>query len=233
MNESMLEPYRDYFDAPTEADIVIAEAQEKLRDLFSDVTKATCEQARNAQSELSRLESEITTARYELEAVKKEAEDTRQRMERYQRHQLPRQFIEDMLHEATADIVPGDTVWTIKHAYKAKPCERCGGEGSLIAKRIKSPNEKGVTVKCPDCGGHGKHSVAIAKPEQQTVSSVDLKLHFHSDHVSYWSLDCIYLNNRNYDGISVDNVFKTLEEAQAKADKINAKKQGQTGLLGG
>lgn len=103
----MLEEYRDYFDAPTEADIVIAEAQEKLRDLFNDVTKATCERARNAELELSRLQGEITAAQYKLEAVKRAEDDVRQRMEQYKRHQLPRQFVEDMLHEATADIVPG------------------------------------------------------------------------------------------------------------------------------
>lgn len=223
MNESMLEPYRDFFDAPTEADVIIAEAQEKLRDMFNSVTKATCEQARNAQFELSRLQGEITAAQYKLEAVQREAKDVRQRMEQYKRHQLPRQFVEDMLHEATADIVPGQKVWTIKYKSQEAPCQDCDGSGELIAKRIKSPKGESVIVKCPTCRGYGVKSVSIAMPQEETVSLVNLKLCFYPDSVSYWSMDCIYTEGSDY-GYSVDDVYNTLEEAQAKADKLNAKR---------
>lgn len=219
----MLEEYRDYFDVPTEADIIIAESQEKLRDLFNEIIKATLEKARNAESELKRIEQEINIKRLDLEVARKKLDEACQRVEQYNRHHLPRKFIEDMLHEVTADIVPGDTVWRIGYENQVKQCECCGGTGRLTA--IKE-NGDPISIECYKCEGYKTVTVLTAKPVKETVHSVRLKLCFQEDSVSYWDTDCIYTGLVGDSKYCVQNIFKTLEKAQAKADEINAKSGG-------
>lgn len=212
----MLEEYRDCFDVPSEADMVIAEAQEKLRDLFNDVTKATCERARNAELELSRLQGKITAAQYKLEAVKRAEDDVRQRMERYEHHDFPLKVVQDIMRELTLDFCPGDKAYIVSLTKAEKPCEYCGGEGQFEA------TASGVSpklIKCPKCEGRKKTAYAVNKAVEVTVAAVHPSIMFNTKGIRIWKDDCIITDDNGY--YSANEIFKTLEEAQAKADKLN------------
>ena len=218
----MFEDYEDCYVEPSEAEAIIRDAKEKLNDLLTEEIKQTIESAREAKRDLEQLQEEIRSAQYRLGNLKLEHEREEKKWQELDQYRMPKKYIQKLVEAVAGDFAPDDTVYAIKIKYTSEDCPLCHGAQTVECTVADRPGS--ISISCPTCHGSGKISKWKYHVEKCTVSAVYLKLCFHSDHVSYWNTECVFLDNHDtsYD---IKTIFHTQEEAEKALAEINAKEE--------
>lgn len=218
----MLDEYGDYFSEPSAADEIIEKAKEDISALLSNEVKSTVEKAVSAKEELSDLQREIYSRQFELERLKQNIDEMRDKCDKTENYEVPRRYIQKFVKNAIGGFVPGDKVWVIGNKREEQKCQTCGGSRKTIA-NIDAVGE--VEVSCPVCSGRGYTFIDHYSPVQRIIDRIDLKLCFSSNRVNYWNRENIYLTGREY-SIDLKDIYPTeaaAREAISEREKKSVK----------
>lgn len=219
-----------YFTNPSEADSIIDEATNSLRDLIKDDVKCVIDAYNKALREKDNLESDIARLNWEKQHIEEDIEVAKRDAENAKTNQIPETYINNFVKKYTGSYVPGDEVYVANHSYKSSKCPTCNGSGKVEA----SINGKSTIITCPKCNGYKNDSHCYYFVKKDVIETVDLKLRFDKNHVTamqtrFSDLEPTYVYLQDCGGLSdVSLIFRTEAEAQAKADELNKKEAEQT-----
>lgn len=213
--------FADCFDEPSKAEQIICQAEDDIKQLFSDGIKNVILQAREAEEKLGKLNQEIKDAEYKKAMTEKALKDSEEKVEKAELYSIPKKYIDRFIRNVTKDFVPGDEVWYVASNYTSIPCGTCNGNKKVVA-RI---NEIETEVQCPHCNGRGYSNSISYKVEKRKISDIRLRLCFDREtRVRYWNTECIFLSG--YDSsIDIKNLFATEEKAAEEAEKRNGRRK--------
>lgn len=219
------EEYGGLYGEPSDVDVIIQEARNKLESLLKDSVRTAMAEAKEAEARLVRLKNDIGEAEFRLKAAQEAISDKQAELDKIDRYRLPRGFAKKITDALIGGFAPGDTAWMLDGTYKSCKCPVCEGKKELVA----IAGEKEVKIKCPNCCGDGTILYHYRYPEEVTIKEVSAKLSISSDRVSTWSSDVIgvYGYDREF---RVDMFYKTREECQAVCNELNAKESEETGI---
>lgn len=218
----MFEEYGEYFSQPSEVDLIIDEAKEKLNALLTEEVKQTMEQASEAKRTLEQIQREIRKAEYKLGNLKLEHQREEEKWEKLDQYRMPRQYIKKLVEAVAGDFAPGDTVYAIKSKFTAIPCPLCQGRKKVECTVVDRPGS--IMLTCPTCSGLGRKNELSEYVKECKVSQVRMKLCFDSDRVCYWDKECVFLDNQDYN-TDIKNIFHTKEEAEKALAERMAKEE--------
>lgn len=210
----MFSEHEEYYTEPSEADLIIEEAKEKLFNLLTDDTKKTMNMVANAKNQLAELENEIRNKKWRLGNLTEKINNMEEKLEQAETRDIPRKYIAKFVKDATGDFVPGDKVWYLQYKGITEECPDCYGKKKVVANILGKETE----VSCPTCTGYGYLRKTSYEIVQKEVEEVCLKLCFKNDRVGYWNRECVYLRGID-SAVNIKHIFKTKDEAeQALAD---------------
>ena len=204
------EEYEEYFGDPSAADSVILKAKEDLLGLLTDEARDLLEKVSKANEELEFLQSDIVNARYELQSIEADQVRERKKLDELKNGWLPKELVQQFVHDATGGFAPGDTVYTMKTTTVRKECPLCGGAKNVSA----SIHGQIFDIKCPECGGYGVKTEYSYSIEERKVAEVRLKLCFEGRRINRWSSDCVFLTGNDY-STNPKELYRSREEAEA------------------
>lgn len=213
----------DCFEDSSKADEIILDAIEKLQTLMTDKAKELVTDYTKASSNLDQIRREIHYAKAEKKRVQEELERAKACLSNYKNNDFPRELVQKMAKAVCGDFAPGDEVWIINGNYNPMPCSFCHELGQIF---VTFPDGSAGSIRCPKCEGHKKISHFQHRTEKTKISEIYMKLCFRSDRVSYWDTDTIRVSGSET-RVPVENVFKTEEEAQKRADELNEKENNK------
>ena len=204
------EEYEEYFGDPSAADSVILKAKEDLLGLLTDEARDLLEKVSKANEELELLQSDIVSARYELQSIAAAQVRERKKLDELKNGWLPKELVQRFVHDATGGFAPGDTVYTIKTTAQQKECPLCAGSKNVFA----SIHGQIFNITCPECSGYGRKSEYIYSVDVRRVAEVRLKLCFEESRINKWSSDVVYLAGNDFSSNPKD-LYRSREEAEA------------------
>lgn len=210
------EEYEEYFGEPSAADSVILKAKEDLFGLLKNESRDLLEKVAKANEELDALQSDIVSAKYELQSIKADQIRERKKLDELKNGWLPKELVQRFVHDATGDFAPGDTVYTIKTTVRQKECPLCAGTKNVSA----SIHGQIFDIKCPECSGYGQKSEYTHSVDERRVAEVRLKLCFEERRINRWSSDVVYLAGNDFCSDPKD-LYSSREEAEEEARKRN------------
>ncbi len=207
--------YDNYFVEPSEFEEIVSEAEENIKELFNERVKSVIDDVKEKEKRLKELESQIRQSEVKKARIENDLKETEEQAEKIDCN-MPQKYINKFVNKVTKGFAPGDTAWRVSTDYEIKECPFCNGKRRLIT------NVKGreIEVSCPECQGIGKVRDYFTVVKKVKISRVDLTLCFRKDKVSYWTIECIYVDGDD-SRCTVENLFKTEEEAQKEADRRN------------
>ena len=211
------------FEDSSEADEIILDAIEKLQTLMTDKAKELVTDYTKASSNLDQIRREIYYANAEKKLVQEELECEKSSLDDYKNNDFPRELVQKMAKAVCRDFAPGDEVWIITHECHYSPCSFCHELGKIS---VTFPDGSSGSIRCPKCEGYKKISHFQHRTKKTKISEIYMKLCFSSDRVSYWDTDTIKVPELDT-RLSSDNICKTEEEAQKRADELNEKEQNK------
>lgn len=212
--------FDEIFEDADKVKQVIAQAQEELFAMLKSSIKNTLEECAQASQELSTLKQQISKAKLEAQKWQRETEKAEEEFARASDFDIPKKYIDRIVHNLTGDFAPGDKAYVITTDGNYTTCKRCAGK-----KKIKAHiGTEMLYVQCPDCDGSG--SVYVEGPpriEEKTVTRVYLRLCFDGKRVAPWNTDNIFLDNSDW-ATKLKEIYHSPEEAQAalKGEETNA-----------
>lgn len=213
----------DCFEDSSEADEIIRDAVEKLQALMTDRAKELVTDYTKASSNLDQIRREIYYANAEKKHVQEELERAKACLSNYKNNDFPRELVQKMAKAVCGDFAPGDEAWIVESKYQSVPCSFCNGLGKVNAT---FPDGSSDIADCPKCRGCKKISLHQYRAAKKTIAEIRVKLCFSSDRVDYWDKDTIRASGSET-RVPVENVFKTEEEAQKRADELNEKENNK------
>lgn len=211
----MFNEYEEYYTEPSEAELIIEEAKEKLLNLLTDEVKETMDKVAKAKKQLEKLNGDIQDKGWKLKHLTEKIADMETRLELAETKEMPKKYIAKFVKDATGDFAPGDKVWYLQYKPLRTDCPDCHGKKKVTANVLGKETE----VTCPTCDGYGYIRKDDYEIVEKRVSEVKLKLCFYEDRVNYWSRECVYLNgHESY--TKPEHIFKTKEEAEEKLKEL-------------
>ena len=214
-----------YFTNPSEADSIIDEATDRLRDLIKDDVKCAIEAYNKALREKDNLESDIARLNWEKQRIEDDIEAAKAKAEDVKNNYIPSAYINKFVSKRTDGYGPGDKVWAVIRDFNSHPCAFCGTTGYISAKMDDGTEFKAI---CPKCNGrktvkNNKYYVSLDK-----IKCVNMKLNFTENEVfeNCWEPLSIVLAKAG--SINPERIFRTEAEAQAEMHELNKELLGQT-----
>lgn len=213
-----------YFTNPSEADSIIDEATDRLRDLIRDDVKCVIDAYNKALREKDNLESDIARLNWEKQRIEADVEAAKAKAEDVKNNYIPSIYINKFVSKYADGYGPGDKVWAVIRDFNSHPCAFCNATGYVSAKM-----DDGIEFKaiCPKCNGRrtvddNKYYVSPDK-----IECVNMKLHFTKNEVSEncWEPLSIILTKAG--DINPERLFRTEAEAQAEMHELNKELLGQ------
>ncbi len=214
-----------YFTNPSEADSIIDEATDRLRDLIKDDVKCAIDAYNKALREKDNLESDIARLNWEKQRIEDDIEAAKAKAEDVKNNYIPSAYINKFVSKRTDGYGPGDKVWAVIRDFNSHPCAFCGTTGYISAKMDDGTEFKAI---CPKCNGrktvkNNNYYVSLDK-----IECVNMKLNFTENEVfeNCWEPLSIVLAKAG--SINPERIFRTEAEAQAEMHELNKELLGQT-----
>lgn len=214
-----------YFTNPSEADCIIDEATDRLRNLINDDVKCVIDAYNKALREKDNLESDIARLNWEKQRIEDDIEAAKAKAEDVKNNYIPSAYINKFVSKRTDGYGPGDKVWAVIRDFNSHPCAFCGTTGYISAKMDDGTEFKAI---CPKCNGrktvkNNKYYVSLDK-----IECVNMKLNFTENEVfeNCWEPLSIVLAKAG--SINPERIFRTEAEAQAEMHELNKELLGQT-----
>lgn len=214
-----------YFTDPIEADNIIDEATNRLRDLIKDDVKCVIDAYNKALREKANLECDIARLKWEKQHIEADVETAKRDAENAKANQIPEIYINNFVKKYTGSYAPGDVVYVADHSYKTSKCPTCNGTGKVEA----FINGESNIIKCPKCNGYKNESHCHYFVKKDVVETVGFRLcvgknHVTAEKIRFSDYEPIYVYLQNYGGVSnMSLIFRTEAEAQAKVVELNKK----------
>ncbi len=214
-----------YFTNPSEADSIIDEATDRLRDLIKDDVKCVVDAYNKALREKDNLESDIARLNWEKQRIEDDIEAAKAKAEDVKNNYIPSAYINKFVSKRTDGYGPGDKVWAVIRDFNSHPCAFCGTTGYISAKMDDGTEFKAI---CPKCNGrktvkNNKYYVSLDK-----IECVNMKLHFKENEVSENCWEPLSIVLAKAGSINPERIFRTEAEAQAEMHELNKELLGQT-----
>lgn len=214
-----------YFTNPSEADSIIDEATNSLRDLIKDDVKCVIDAYNKALREKDNLESDIARLNWEKQHIEDDIEAAKAKAEDVKNNYIPSAYINKFVSKRTDGYGPGDKVWAVIRDFNSHPCAFCGTTGYISAKMDDGTEFKAI---CPKCNGrktvkNNKYYVSLDK-----IECVNMKLHFKENEVSENCWEPLSIVLAKAGSINPERIFRTEAEAQAEMHELNKELLGQT-----
>lgn len=202
----------DGYIEPSEADEIINDALDRIKEIVVDEAKTALAEVAAAEEKLHKLDLEICGKEAKLAFLENDIEKAKAEVERVTRD-IPKKYISAFVREATGFLAPGDEVWMLAGGFE--PCDRCKGKKELTGRY-----DDGTPFKerCPKCRGNGSVYKSRMTVKKEKVREVYLKLCFDANRVNYWNTDSIFLGGDEY-STPIKDIFKTEEEAIAALEE--------------
>lgn len=209
-----------YFTNPSEADSVIDEATDRLRDLIRDDVKCVIDAYNKALREKDNLESDIARLNWEKQRIEDDIEAAKIKAEDAKNNYIPSVYINKFVSKYTNGYGPGDKVWAIVRDFNSHPCTFCDATGYIPAKMDDGTEFRAI---CPKCNGRRtvQNDKYYVSPDK--IECVNMKLNFTKNEVSENCWEPLSIVLAKAGGIDPERFFRTEAEAQAKADELNKK----------
>ena len=214
-----------YFTTPSEADSIIDEATDRLRDLIKDDVKCVVDAYNKALREKDNLESDIARLNWEKQRIEADVEAAKIKAEDAKNTYIPSAYINKFVSKRTDGYGPGDKVWAVIRDFNSHPCTFCGATGYISAKMDDGTEFKAI---CPKCNGrktvkNNKYYVSHDK-----IECVKMKLNFTENEVSENCWEPLSIVLAKAGSINPERLFRTEAEAQAEMHELNKELLGQT-----
>lgn len=214
-----------YFTNPSEADSIIDEATNHLRDLIKDDVKCVIDAYNKALREKDNLESDIARLNWEKKRIEDDIEAAKAKAEDVKNNYIPSAYINKFVSKRTDGYGPGDKVWAVIRDFNSHPCAFCGTTGYISAKMDDGTEFKAI---CPKCNGrktvkNNKYYVSLDK-----IECVNMQLHFTENEVSENCWEPLSIVLAKAGSINPERIFRTETEAQAEMHELNKGLLGQT-----
>lgn len=209
-----------YFTNPSEADSVIDEATDRLRDLIRDDVKCVIDAYNKALREKDNLESDIARLNWEKQRIEDDIEAAKIKAEDAKNNYIPSVYINKFVSKYTNGYGPGDKVWAVVRDFNSHPCTFCDATGYIPAKMDDGTEFRAI---CPKCNGRRtvQNDKYYVSPDK--IECVNMKLNFTKNEVSENCWEPLSIVLAKAGGIDPERFFRTEAEAQAKADELNKK----------
>lgn len=214
-----------YFTNPSEADSIIDEATDRLRDLIKDDVKCVIDTYNKAIREKDNLESDIARLNWEKQRIEDDIEAAKAKAEDVKNNYIPSAYINKFVSKRTDGYGPGDKVWAVIRDFNSHPCAFCGTTGYISAKMDDGTEFKAI---CPKCNGrktvkNNKYYVSLDK-----IECVNMNLHFTENEVSENCWEPLSIVLAKAGSINPERIFRAEAEAQAEMHELNKELLGQT-----
>lgn len=214
-----------YFTNPSEADSIIDEATNSLRDLIKDDVKCVIDAYNKALREKDNLESDIARLNWEKQHIENDIEAAKAKAEDVKNNYIPSAYINKFVSKRTDGYGPGDKVWAVIRDFNSHPCAFCGTTGYISAKMDDGTEFKAI---CPKCNGrktvkNNKYYVSLDK-----IECVNMNLHFTENEVSENCWEPLSIVLAKAGSINPERIFRAEAEAQAEMHELNKELLGQT-----
>lgn len=201
--------FDEYFVEPSEADMIIEAAKQKLHGIVNAEARKVLEEYKTAQEQLENLNKEIRAKEHDMELIHKELRRLEKELEQTDKYDMPRKYINKFVKDITGNFVPGDRVWIIDTKCEWQECDRCNG-----TKEIKAAIDgKTQAIKCIQCEGKGQIRKTIKEVKEARIKNIHLTLCFRENRVGVWTTDSVYIKGRDW-AIRPENIYKTEKEAE-------------------
>mgnify|MGYP004629602731 FL=1 len=213
-----------YFTNPSEADSIIDEATDRLRDLIKDDVKRVIDEYNKALREKDNLESDIARLKWEKQHIEADVEAAKAEAEDVKNNYIPSVYINKFVSKHTNGYGPGDKVWAVMRDFNSHLCTFCGATGYVSAKMDDGTEFRAV---CPKCNGRrtvddNKYYVSSDK-----IECVNMRLHFTENEVSENCWEPLSIVLAKAGSINPERFFRTEAEAQAEMHELNKELLGQ------
>lgn len=213
-----------YFTTPSEADSIIDEATNRLRDLIKDDVKCVIDAYNKAIREKDNLKSDIARLNLEKQHIEADIEAAKSKAEDVKNNYIPSAYINKFVSKRTDGYGPGDKVWAVIRDFNSCLCTFCGATGYVSAKTDDGTEFRAI---CPKCNGRktvddNKYYVSPDK-----IECVNMKLHFTENEVSENCWEPLSIVLAKAGGINPERIFKTEAEAQAEMHELNKELLGR------
>lgn len=214
-----------YFTNPSEADSIIDEATNSLRDLIKDDVKCVIDAYNKALREKDNLESDIARLNWEKQHIEDDIEAAKAKAEDVKNNYIPSAYINKFVSKRTDGYGPGDKVWAVIRDFNSHPCIFCSVTGYVSAKMDDGTEFRAICLKC-----NGRKTVDDNKyyVSPDKIECVNMKLHFTENEVSENCWEPLSIVLAKAGSINPERLFRTEAEAQAEMHELNKELLGQT-----
>lgn len=208
----------DYVCDQSQAESIIQQAAADLQNALTEKAKAIIQQAKDARSELEKLKQEINWNKCRVHETEMELREAQKKAEHFEKHDMPAKYIQAFVRDATGFYAPGDKVFYVNDTYTRNECPFCKGTARINVQY----NGETLSVADPHCKGNGYIAETHYEVIETEISGVYLKLCFEKHRAGYWNTDSVFIPGREY-SIKPEHIFRTREEAEARAKELEAK----------
>lgn len=222
----MWDEYYDMYNEPSELDMIVNEALDKIQGNVKELIKLKLEKLAKLDEDISDKSKELSNLRYKLSTAQKNFSEVEKRAEELE-DRMPAIYVNRFIHNAIGNFAPGDKVWVVKTRYDNIKCDMCDGTG-----KVRIANSNNTEINCPSCSGRGTTSKLCFVVEEDKIADIYLKLCFNREHrACYWNKENIYLESSTEYSTSVERIFETEAEAKEECDRLNKEKEKKNARL--
>lgn len=214
--------YEDCYDNQSEADAIIEEATDKLREIIVQPIKDRLKYINEWEDKYYKKDANLAKLQQELEKQRQALEKEKQEWNS-EKENKPIEFINTITDKVCKGLKIGQKVWRIKSNYYNIPCPKCNGTRKI---QVKYFDGQIVEEKCSCCDGK-KTTVSYEIVEDyieeiKLYLSIDEKtINIYTRGDSDYSFGYVFL--KEFGQCDINNVFATPEKAQAEVDRRNSK----------
>lgn len=216
----MWDEYYDMYNEPSELDIIVNEALDKIQENVKEAIKVKLEKLAKLDEDIDEKSKELSTLKYKLSMTQMELSKVARKTEELE-DKIPARYVDRFIHNAIGNFAPGDKVWVVKERYDSIKCDMCDGIG-----KVRIVNLNNDEIACPGCYGRGTTSKSYYVVEEDKVNDIYLKLCFDRERrACLWNTENIYLESSSEYSTSIKRIFDNEQAAQEECNRLNNKKE--------